>query len=84
VDIDTVIQAIDVAYHLNHRKNGKPLFDFRAVQAASTTLSLQNKAVGLDMQVVSMREGIRHYDYERVWGERRIISVCENSLPLFL
>ncbi|MDR2246681.1 MAG: hypothetical protein LBE17_08485 [Treponema sp.] len=27
VDIDSGIKAIDVAYHLNHRKNGKPLFD---------------------------------------------------------
>ena len=27
VDIDTAIKAIDIAYHLNHRKNGKPLFD---------------------------------------------------------
>jgi hypothetical protein len=27
VDIDTAIQAIDIAYHLNHRKNGQPLFD---------------------------------------------------------
>jgi len=27
VDIDTAIKAIDVAYHINHRKNGKPLFD---------------------------------------------------------
>jgi hypothetical protein len=27
VDIDSGIKAIDVAYHLNHRKNGAPLFD---------------------------------------------------------
>jgi len=27
VDIETAIQSIDVAYHLNHRKNGKILFD---------------------------------------------------------
>ena len=30
VDIDTAIKAIDVAYHLNHRKNGAPLFDINA------------------------------------------------------
>jgi hypothetical protein len=27
VDIDTAIQSIDVAYHLNHRKQGKVMFD---------------------------------------------------------
>jgi hypothetical protein len=27
VDVDTGIKAIDVAYHMNHRKNGIPLFD---------------------------------------------------------
>ena len=27
VDIDTAIKAIDIAYHLNHRKNNRPLFD---------------------------------------------------------
>jgi len=27
VDIDTAIKAIDIAYHLNHRKDGKALFD---------------------------------------------------------
>ncbi len=27
VDVDTAIKAIDVAYHLNHRKQGKVLFD---------------------------------------------------------
>ena len=27
VDVDSGIKAIDIAYHLNHRKNGKPLFN---------------------------------------------------------
>lgn len=27
VDIESSIRAIDVAYHMNHRKNGVPLFD---------------------------------------------------------
>jgi hypothetical protein len=26
-DIDSAIRSIDIAYHMNHRKNGKPLFD---------------------------------------------------------
>ncbi|MCK4532555.1 hypothetical protein KAU39_02110 [bacterium] len=26
-DIDTAIKSIDIAYHINHRKNGKMLFD---------------------------------------------------------
>ncbi len=26
-DIDSAIKAIDIAYHMNHRKNGKELFD---------------------------------------------------------
>jgi hypothetical protein len=29
VDIDTAIKAIDVAYHMNHRKNGRQLFDVK-------------------------------------------------------
>jgi hypothetical protein len=29
VDIDSAIKAIDVAYHLNHRRKGKPLFDVK-------------------------------------------------------
>jgi hypothetical protein len=27
VDVDTGVKAIDIAYHMNHRKNGVPLFD---------------------------------------------------------
>jgi hypothetical protein len=27
VDIDSAVKSIDVAYHLNHRKNNRPLFD---------------------------------------------------------
>jgi hypothetical protein len=27
VDIDTAVQAIDIAYHINHRKNGRELFN---------------------------------------------------------
>lgn len=27
VDIDTAIKSIDIAYHINHRKNGKEMFD---------------------------------------------------------
>ena len=27
VDVDSAIKAIDIAYHMNHRKNGKLLFD---------------------------------------------------------
>lgn len=30
VDIDSAIKSIDVAYHLNHRKNGRLLFDTAA------------------------------------------------------
>jgi hypothetical protein len=60
VDIHTAIQAIDVAYHLNHRKQGRPMFD---------------PATG------TMTEGIGHYGYERVEGQKKIISVCENPYP---
>ncbi|MDR1903612.1 MAG: hypothetical protein LBQ88_15205 [Treponema sp.] len=27
VDIDTAVQSIDIAYHINHRKNGRELFN---------------------------------------------------------
>ncbi|MFY0567451.1 hypothetical protein ACN28E_27010 [Archangium lansingense] len=59
-DIHTAIQAIDIAYHLNHRKQGQLMFD---------------PATG------SMLEGIGHYGYERLEGQNRIISVCENPYP---
>lgn len=29
-DVESAIQSIDVAYHLNHRKNGKELFDMQS------------------------------------------------------
>jgi len=60
VDVDSGIKAIDIAYHLNHRKNGKLLF---------------NPDNG------AMSEGIGHYGYERVSGENRIISRCQNPYP---
>lgn len=59
-DIRSAIQSIDIAYHLNHRKQGRPLFD---------------PATG------HMREGIGHYGYAPVPGEKKIISVCENPYP---
>jgi len=31
-DIETAIQAIDIAYHMNHRKNGKVMFDEKTGQ----------------------------------------------------
>lgn len=31
-DVDAAIQSLDVAYHMNHRKNGKPMFDSRTGQ----------------------------------------------------
>lgn len=59
-DIDSAIQSIDVAYHLNHRKRGQVMF---------------NEATGRKL------EGIGHYGYQRVPGQNRIISVCENPYP---
>lgn len=60
VDVHSAIRAIDVAYHLNHRKGGKVMFD-----PVSAT----------------MLEGIGHYGYEPVIGERRILVRCENPYP---
>jgi hypothetical protein len=59
-NIHTAIQSIDIAYHLNHRKQGQPMFD---------------PATG------AMTEGIGHYGYQRVEGQSKIISVCENPYP---
>ena len=60
IDVDSAIKAIDIAYHLNHRKNGKILF---------------NPDNG------SMTEGIGHYGYQRIPGENKIISKCQNPYP---
>ncbi len=59
-DLHGALQSIDTAYHLNHRKQGRPMFDPES-----------GKKV----------EGIGHYGYERVPGQRRIISVCETPYP---
>lgn len=59
-DIDTAIQAINIAYHMNHRKNGTALFDPGSGK---------------------MLEGIGHYGYRRIPGEKLIISECNNPYP---
>ncbi|MDV6236647.1 hypothetical protein CH379_013535 [Leptospira ellisii] len=57
-DIHSAIQSIDIAFHLNHSRDGKnPMFDI-------------NTGV--------MQEGIGHYGYEPVEGEKKIICVCSN------
>ena len=59
-DIDSAIKSIDIAYHMNHRKGDKVLFDPDTGEIA---------------------EGIGHYGYERVEGQKKIISVCNNPYP---
>jgi hypothetical protein len=59
-DIHAAIKSVDVAYHMNHRKDGQPMFD---------------PATG------RMQEGIGHYGYEPVPGQRRIICLCETPYP---
>ncbi|WP_394841252.1 hypothetical protein LZC95_29805 [Pendulispora brunnea] len=59
-DIYTGVESIDIAYHMNHRKAGKVMFDPK-------TRLIEN--------------GIGHYGYRPVAGEKKIISVCENPYP---
>ena len=59
-DIYSGLKALDVAYHLNHRKNGRTMFD---------------------LETGRMEEGIGHYGYEPVPGQRKIISLCETPYP---
>lgn len=59
-DIHSAMSSMDAAYHMNHRKGGKVMFD---------------PATG------RMLDGIGHYGYNPVKGERKIISVCENPYP---
>jgi hypothetical protein len=59
-DIDGAIRSIDVAYHLNHRREGRVMFD-----PSSGT----------------MLEGIGHYGYTRIAGQRTIVSECNNPYP---
>lgn len=54
------VRSIDVAYHMNHRKNGRVLYD------ADTR---------------TMTEGIGHYGFEPVAGEKVIRTVCRNPYP---
>lgn len=59
-DIHGAIRSIDVAYHMNHRKLGRSMFE---------------------PETGRMEEGIGHYGYEPVAGQRRIFSVCHNPYP---
>ncbi|HYO64544.1 MAG TPA: hypothetical protein VEU33_00570 [Archangium sp.] len=59
-DIYSALKAVDVAYHLSHRKNGRPM---------------------IDLETGRMQEGIGHYGYEPVPGQRKIISLCETPYP---
>lgn len=59
-DVHSAIRSIDVAYHLNHRKNGKVMFD---------------------PESGTMEEGIGHYGYAAIPGQRRILSTCSNPYP---
>jgi hypothetical protein len=54
------IRSIDVAYHMNHRKNGRALYD------ADTR---------------AMTEGIGHYRFEPVAGQKVILVRCRNPYP---
>jgi len=59
-DIDSALQSIDVAYHMNHASNGEPMF---------------NPATG------KMAEGIGHYGYQRVQGQKKIIAEVTAPYP---
>ncbi|WNG33661.1 hypothetical protein F0U61_08485 [Archangium violaceum] len=59
-NIHDAIRTLDVAYHLNHRKNGRVMWD------PSTR---------------RMEEGIGHYGYEPVPGQRKIFSLCNTPYP---
>jgi hypothetical protein len=59
-DAHSAVRSIDIAYHINHRKQGMVMYD---------------------PQTDRMLEGIGHYGYTPVDGERKIISVCENPYP---
>lgn len=59
-DIRGAIKYVDVAYHLHHRKNGRPM---------------------LDLETGRMEEGIGHYGYEPVPGQRKIFCLCETPYP---
>ena len=59
-DIYSAIKAVDVAYHMNHRKHGLLM---------------------LDPETGRMEEGIGHYGYEPVPGQRKIICLCETPYP---
>lgn len=59
-DIESAIKSIDIAYHMNHRKNGTIMFN------------TENGEI---------LEGIGHYGFEKVDGENKIISVCDNPYP---
>ncbi len=60
VDIHSGFSTLDIGYHLNHGKNGEPLFD-----PATHT----------------MKEGIGHYHYTPIQGEKRLVCVGETPYP---
>jgi hypothetical protein len=59
-DVHSAVKSVDFAYHMNHRKGGKVMFD-------------------PDTGVIA--EGIGHYGYTPIAGEKRILSTCNNPYP---
>ena len=59
-DIDSALKSVDMAYHMNHALEGRPMF--------SPTTS-------------TMTEGIGHYGYSRLPGQKQIICECDNPYP---
>ncbi len=62
-DIYSAIESVNIAYHMNHRKNGEVMFDIQTGKKLS---------------------GIGYYGYEKVEGQNKIISVCENPYPSYV
>lgn len=61
VDIHSSIKSINIAYHLNHSRDGKtPMFDEKTGK---------------------MQDGIGHYEYIPLEGNKKIICVCKNPYP---
>lgn len=60
VDVPSALSLMDIAYHMNHRLDGKEMFN---------------------PQTGERQEGIGHYGFEPVPGQKKAIAVCTNVYP---
>ena len=64
IDIHSAIRAIDVAYHMNHRKNGKPLLDPETGKITDAIGHYGYRAVPGERRIISLCDSPNPSEYD--------------------